>query len=230
GEVLIRRFVDDIVLVGRSLDMLENILQQLRSVMVGLEFKIENPGNKPLQFLDLQLLGGGKSLCWQYGSGKEKPLLHRFSQHSKLVKNGMILSCIKNVFKKSCTHFIGMAFSKQLDRLLLAGYDVDFVCSVLMKCNFDVQALTNRPFDKKNVIVVPYIHKMSHGLLGLVKDYGLKIVFSVPFKLSCLTPFSDLSHAFRCWTKHRDIGDNCSRNVVYKIPLSCGKLYVGQTH
>src|SRR5690606_11147044 len=80
------------------------------------------------------------------------------------------------------------------------------------------------------VIVVPYIHKMSHGLLGLVKDYGLKIVFSVPFKLSCLTPFSDLSHAFRCWTKHRDIGDNCSRNVVYKIPLSCGKLYVGQTH
>jgi hypothetical protein len=57
------------------------------------------------------------------------------------------------------------------------------------------------------------------------------VKFSVPTKLSCLTPFCHDVPQVACGIAHpaRVNFVPCVKNVVYSIPLTCGKIYVGQS-
>ena len=74
-------------------------------------------------------------------------------------------------------------------------------------------------------------HRCSSQSLPLA-SFSAKIVFSVPFKLSKLTPFIRPFKNYICRIKHRPtfaIDNICRENVVYSLPLTCGKVYIGQT-
>src|SRR5690606_41517912 len=78
---------------------------------------------------------------------------------------------------------------------------------------------------------IPYAHRVSHGLKKLAFKKGVKVAFKMPYKLGNLCSFSRSSTRVQCGVNHpeRVIFVVCIRNVVYSIPLSCGKCYVGQT-
>lgn len=84
--------------------------------------------------------------------------------------------------------------------------------------------------------VIPYTHRLSHGLKNLAKRYDVKVVFSAPMKLGAICPQVErrLASGSRqnlnaCGVKHVSPFTMCRKGVVYRVPLSCGKFYVGQT-
>ncbi|XP_077564343.1 uncharacterized protein LOC144179781 [Haemaphysalis longicornis] len=90
-----------------------------------------------------------------------------------------------------------------------------------------ITATNSRP----KFAVIPYLHGVSHNLKKIGGRANIKVVFSAPDKL---TKLCKASNPFRkpplqCAKKHDTKYVKCVGNVVYEIPLSCGKRYIGQT-
>ncbi|XP_049276158.1 uncharacterized protein LOC125760315 [Rhipicephalus sanguineus] len=83
----------------------------------------------------------------------------------------------------------------------------------------------------KKVAVIPYIHRISHNLKEAAQKAGVEVAFSAPQKLSRLCRLTEpCSSAPLIYdVKHRVKFVQCQKGVVYNIPLSCGKVYIGQT-
>uniref|UniRef100_A0A6M2CJD0 Putative tick transposon n=1 Tax=Rhipicephalus microplus TaxID=6941 RepID=A0A6M2CJD0_RHIMP len=83
----------------------------------------------------------------------------------------------------------------------------------------------------KKISVIPYMHNISHRLRKIGQQCGVRVVFSAPHKLSYLSRVTCpvKKRKRQCTTKHRKKFLDCSHNVIYRIPLSCGCCYIGQT-
>ena len=79
--------------------------------------------------------------------------------------------------------------------------------------------------------MLPYIHRTSRNLKKVTGRHDVSMVVSAPRKLAKLC--SKISSAKKgpgvCGMKHGIPYVACTVGVVYEIPLSCGKCYVGQT-
>ena len=81
-------------------------------------------------------------------------------------------------------------------------------------------------------VVLPYFHRFSHGIKKIANKFNINVVFSAPIKLGnlCKKVNAPDSHRSVCCTKnHRNRFVECAEEVVYSFPLSCGKVYIGQT-
>ncbi|XP_040070735.1 uncharacterized protein LOC115331401 [Ixodes scapularis] len=224
GEVLVRRYVDDIVVMsfhGKDTGAIES---PVRASAPELTFTVEGPDRGVLQFLDLRI-HVQEGVCWEYGKESAKPVLSRRSCHSKTVKAGVVKSIIGNALKKSCLHYVGQALKRQWVRLEDAGYDKVFITRQLSP-SFGSRNGTTRERSKK-VAVVPYYHSVSHNLKASAHRFGVDVVFSSDYKLNRMTPFFAPPKA--CRRQHQDTSVACKGGVVYEIPLACGFRYVGQT-
>src|SRR5579863_7923113 len=76
-------------------------------------------------------------------------------------------------------------------------------------------------------IVTPYYHGHSHRFKKVVDDEKHQLVFYYPDKLSSLPSRVNSVKKVNtdCEKKGHRKHVRCARNVVYKIPLSCGKFY-----
>ena len=80
--------------------------------------------------------------------------------------------------------------------------------------------------------VVPYIHGVTHRLNKIGTRQGVKVVCSAPNKAYAMCRKVNLAQANNtgtCNTKHKNKYVQCEKGVVYNIPLSCGRVYIGQT-
>ncbi|XP_077560826.1 uncharacterized protein LOC144175660 [Haemaphysalis longicornis] len=76
-------------------------------------------------------------------------------------------------------------------------------------------------------VIVPYVHNLSHRLKKVTGRCGTQVVFSAPGKLARMCKaVNNESGKAACTTKHATRFMEC---VVYRIPLDCGRCYVGQT-
>lgn len=82
-------------------------------------------------------------------------------------------------------------------------------------------------------MVAPYIHKMSHNLKEVANRYGVPVVSSAPQKMAtiCSQVHSKIERRSKpgCTKRHQRQFVLCTEGAVYKLPLLCGKKYVGQT-
>lgn len=78
---------------------------------------------------------------------------------------------------------------------------------------------------------MPYIHKISHNLKKVAERQGVSVVFSAPCKLASLCARIGNEGRTRgaCKINHVKPFIECKTGVVYRIPLACGKVYIGQT-
>lgn len=174
-------------------------------------------------------------MCWCYSPRSKKGLLDYKSAHSKLIKRGIALSCLGAALKKSCRHTLSESFGTQVQRLRAAGFPpalLSDVASALLKRTKGSQA--DKPsVEKKRPVVIPYIHKISHSLKKVGSRYNIPVVFSAPLRLKQVCSRIEVraeGHPKReCRKKHAKPFVRCCEGVVYKIPLSCNKCYVGQT-
>lgn len=241
------RYVDDYLVFLDSVSSLHdkvNILKAFRERGQGLQFTCEVPNEKnELQFLDLTLRFQDAHVCWLYAPRSAKPLLNFKSAHSKLVKNGIVTSCLHAAVAKSCFHATEESFRNQCDRLKTAGFPTAFLVSaserLLKKVNSNAQP-TNQPAtsqrEQKRFAVIPYVHSISHRLKKVGGQYGVDVVFSSGNKLGSLCGkihrrVKGITRAVdnTCSIKHVKKYTACSTGVVYKIPCSCGSVCIGQT-
>ena len=124
---------------------------------------------------------------------------------------------------------------EQNERLLCAGYPKTVIVSVaegvLRKFRKVVCPRPDAGQVRQKVAVVPYMHRTAHGIGRVAKRVDVKVVYSAPEKLAKMCKLTD---PFRkvptgCPIRHRSPFVTCSEGVVYQIPLSCGKKYIGQT-
>lgn len=83
-------------------------------------------------------------------------------------------------------------------------------------------------------MVLPYIHNFSHRIKNIAARYEVRVSLSAPFRLKGLcrkvnNEVDETNSKALCQVKHRSKFVECVEGVVYKIPLSCGRSYVGQT-
>ena len=90
--------------------------------------------------------------------------------------------------------------------------------------------------ETKRVAKIPYVHWLSHGMKRVASRYGVDVVFSAENKVGhiCSAVSKKIGKPQQCQKrgcaiKHVKQFVPCASGVVYKIPLSCGKAYIGQT-
>ncbi|CAN7950138.1 unnamed protein product, partial [Ixodes hexagonus] len=234
------RFVDDF-LVFLNYDaphfhsVVDSLLTIFKDALHPLKLTHEVPVDGVIRFLDIKLTLSENHTCWIYQPRATKPLLPFNSSHSKLVKRGIANLCFKNALRRSCRHVTRLSILEQSERLLSAGYPKDVLVSVaeviLKRLRAKASPCPEEARRTQKFAVVPYLHKTAHNLKKIASRIGTKVVFSAPDKLAKL---SHLTNPFRkasvgCVKKHRSPFVACVEGVVYQIPLSCGKKYVGQT-
>ena len=221
--------------------MRADILNIFKDSGHGLKFTYELPEKGELQFLDIRLRFHEEHLCWRYKPRSVKGILPFTSGHSKIVKSGIIYAALRAALLKTCTHALKESFLSQVERLKLAGYpDTEILrsCQKLIKWVkgvSDTHRRTERVRNEKKPVVVPYLHKFSHCLKNAASRYGVRVVMSAPNKLSSIcSRVHKSSSGLRktcsfCPEKRKNRYVQCKSCVVYKLPLSCGGVYIGQT-
>lgn len=89
--------------------------------------------------------------------------------------------------------------------------------------------------DRGALTVIPYVHGLSHRLKKAAARFGVNVVFSAQNKLSSVC--SLVRRKFEqqpqgrqeCKMRHSRKFVACKKNVVYRIPMTCGHAYIGQT-
>ncbi|CAN7937951.1 unnamed protein product, partial [Ixodes hexagonus] len=235
------RYVDDFLLIfdnREEQDVARCVINIFYKCSFGLRYTHEEPKEGVLQFLDLSLSLRTNHICWSFSPRSKKGILPYASAHSKIVKRGIALSCLGSALKKSCFHCIKDSFNAQILRLRSSGFPwlvlSEVVHALVKKVNGGVRP--KRDVEKKRVVVVPYLHKISHNLKHVAQRYGVPVVFSAPPPQKKMARICSQVHLgletvsrHKCNKKLVSPFVPCTSGVVYSIPLSCGRAYVGQT-
>ncbi|CAN8003234.1 unnamed protein product [Ixodes hexagonus] len=169
-SVLIRRYVDDILVCVLDSAMAGSIENTVYREAPELQFSIERPGNNVLQYLDLQLrLVPG--LCWSYGKVKPKPILPFDSCHSKHIKAGLVRNMINNAVQRSCCHSIWTSIQGLLSRLSDAKYPQEFLTKQLSYIVASGKK-DQKKSEHKTFVVIPFFHRVSHNLKSIGEKFG----------------------------------------------------------
>lgn len=238
------RYVDDyLIFLGKddSDRLAQDVLGMFKEGGQGLSFTSEFPKDNHLQFLDLDLCFGDDHVCWGYSPRSGKPLLSYQSDHSRLVKDGLAVACIKSALRKSCHHRVEDSFSQQVSKLMAAGFPTAHLARLSERVLTRLRKSNTGPEDadvevrRKKVAAFPYLHGVSHRLKKLAAKYDVGVVFTAKNKIGglCASVKRRLdktsSDRSRCTVSHKTRLTPCRKNVVYRVPLPCGRCYYGQT-
>ncbi|CAN8001935.1 unnamed protein product [Ixodes hexagonus] len=233
------RYVDNFLVFIYSSNFqntLDEVLAVFSELGLGLRFTYETPKESRIQFLDILVELKEEHVCWSYHPRTAKSLLDYRSAHSKLIKKGIVFSCLKSALTKSCIHKMSTSFNSQIQRIRGSGFPDSVISSACDKIIKNVKSDELGRGEKKKVSVIPYIYRISHGLKKVASIYGVNVVFSARKKLRRLCSAVNLrkdkeenSDRNRCQVKHVKRFVTCVKGAVYLIPFSCGRSYIGQT-
>lgn len=238
GQVsVIFRYVDDylVLLKDRPTENDTEVTDSIRSTFVeqaqGLKFTHELPANSSLQFLDLRLSFLDHQACWMHSPRSKTMLLQYDSAHSKLIKRGIVRSCLSASLKKSCEHTAGESFNSQIQRLTASGYPNSILFDVAESMITSSGRPTRNTFKGRRPAVAPYIYCITQNLKRAASKFEVQVVMSVHDKLRRLCPKinNQQEQTAECTVKHQHQYVTCNSGVVYEIPFSCGKVYVEQS-
>lgn len=238
------RYVDDYLVFVNSDNFngsVVNVLKLFKEQGLGLNFTFEMPQDNLIQYLDLQISFHDSHICWMYLPRSIKSLLNFNSSHSKLVKNGIALSCVRSAVNRSCEHLMQQSVQNQVHKLRSAGYPNSVIASAAQKAlrlakleGKSKQA--NEPLNQRPSVIIPYFHGFSHRLKKVAARHDVDVVFSAKNKLSAICPAlqkrlgtKERAKSNRCKVKHGLQFVPCKQGAVYHIPFACGRCYVGQS-
>ncbi|XP_042149994.1 uncharacterized protein LOC121838063, partial [Ixodes scapularis] len=222
------RYVDDYLILHSAISDSAAIETVFQKNSHGLTFTKEAPSPEGLQFLDLRLVPTSKGICWAHQQRSSKPVLPFNSSHSRNVKNGIVRNLVASAKVKSCQHLSAPSLSKQISRLIKAGYPRDLIETTIKRL---VAGQKSKPLPPKSRFAcIPYIHNTSHRLKSIALGFNTNVVFSCKFKLASICrKVNNPGPAPPCQKKHQTNYVTCCKECVYSIPMSCGAKYIGQT-
>lgn len=241
--IKVYRFVDDfLVLLQRGASCFEDdvalTLAVFKDCLSPLQITHETPEKNALKFLDIRLTFSCDQVCWGYAPRSQKPLLPFDSAHTKLVKRSVATMCFTNALKKSCVHQVHSAVEAQVSRLRDTGYPehvIVAVCEAVRRREGlpgkGAETSVQDGSERRKTAVIPYLHGVAHRLKKIGQRAGVRVVMSAPLKLArlCKETCPVRQENSGCNVGHNNKYVECDGGVVYRVPLACGRVYVGQT-
>ncbi|XP_046435222.1 uncharacterized protein LOC124187022 [Neodiprion fabricii] len=219
---IIKSYVDDLFAVVPK-DKVDIILDVFNSVDKDIQFTLEVENNGKLPFLDILIErseDGDLITSWfkkPYSSGR---ILNFNSNHPLSQKLGVAKGFLNRAMRLS--HVNKTKESIRMVRKLLSSNN--YPNKVISKCEKIVSERIKNNIRSNNVNKnwsfsrFPYIKGLSPRLGSLFRHTNCKLVFYNVFKVK------DLFSRPKDKVKKED-----RSGLVYRIPCSCGKWYVGQT-
>ena len=212
-----KRYVDDTLCILGNGEV-DELLLHINSIRPSIKFTVETEKDGSLPFLDT-LVSRGDSGMLSF-SVYRKPThtdryLHFNSHHPTHVKRGLV-KCLFNRAKEVTSGPTDLVdeHTHITNALVNNGYPRNFVrsCSVL---RHRAQADQERPL---TTIAVPYVAGLSEDIRRVCRQYNIRVAFRSGRSLrSMLTRVKD------------PLPPDLQSKVIYKVPCSCGKAYIGET-
>lgn len=132
------------------------------------------------------------------------------------------------------------AFDAQVARLANSGFLGDVICSLSEKLISKIEKFYHCDSSaleiskKKRQAVIPYIHRIAHGLKNVGARYCINMSFSARNKVHNVCTLVDRAlcqqpgKGNKCVSSHVHRYAPCTTGVVYGIPLSCSCEYLGE--
>lgn len=137
------------------------------------------------------------------------------------ILSDIFLSPIDHVLRKNMVQITKKIF-RYVDDYLALMEDKGFT-----RCSIDISTKAIDE-ERKKMVVLPYVHRMSHGFKNVAARYGVKAVFSSPLKIPRVraaverkAAAVEASACKGCGIKHNSPLVRCCEGVVYPIP-NCG--------
>ncbi|XP_068083584.1 uncharacterized protein [Anabrus simplex] len=214
------RFVDDtFVIWGHGEEALDGFLTHLNSIHPRIQFTVEKEKDGELAFLDVLVKRKNDgSLGHQV---YRKPThtdryLNKNSNHHPGQKRAMMKTLVDRALRVCEPEYI----EKELRHLDLAlqtnGYTVQEVRRALHPRRQPANSKREEP-RKKGIAYLPYIRDVTDRIGRLLERHEVKTIFQ---------PTQQLRNMLR---SAKDPRDPLTSTGVYRIPCSCGAVYIGTT-
>jgi len=116
---------------------------------------------------------------------------------------------------------------QQVKRLEESGYSKDKITSFAKSILLQERKGKREREKMESYVVIPYKHNISHRIRKIMRRKGVEVFFNYPWRLNKI-PIMVEKEKVKCSRKEVKKVE-CAKGVVYSIPLTCGKIYTGQT-
>ncbi len=211
-----KRYVDDIFAVwSHGKEHLSKFLSYLNNIHPSIKFTIEQENDQlSLSFLDIALTrnpdGSLKHSVYRKPTHTDRYLNYRSFHHPQ----------IKSSVSKTLVNRAYNVCDKESINKELAHLNV-----VLQQNGFPIDKISLTPppprSDKKqefsNSVCIPYVGPASHQIERILASSSIKVYHCSSRKI------------YQLLYSHKDKTDNNLKPGVYRIPCTCGKVYIGET-
>lgn len=219
---IFKAYVDDLF-TALPRDQVNSTLQKFNSIDEHIQFTVEIENRSCLPYLDVlinRLTSGDLTTGWYnkpYSSGK---ILNFKSNHPLCQKLGVAQGFFNRAIRVSHQNRLKESVDKVKKLLSANGYPVSVIkkCESTTKKNIKNNLRNNTKNTQWAFCRFPFIRSLSPKIGLLFRSTNCKLVYYNLAKVKLL------------YTKLKDVVSKDNKScLVYKIPCSCNKTYVGQT-
>ena len=212
-----KRYVDDTFCIMKKTAVLET-LDHLNGIRPTIQFTVEEETEGVLPFLDTQL-NRGRDGTLDVTVFRKKTHTDRYlqfeSHHPMHVKRGVVKSLFNRAQAVTLREENVQQEVEHLEGVLQEnGYPRPFIRKSLeRRPQPDEEEQSHRA-----TVVIPYVAELSERVRRVCKDYNIR------------TAFKSASTLRTALVRVKDpIPMEKKSGVVYEVPCSCGKVYIGET-
>ncbi|XP_030762746.1 uncharacterized protein LOC115887456 [Sitophilus oryzae] len=212
------RYVDDTFVVWKhGRDSLDDFLHHLNSQSPSIKFTMETEVNNQLAFLDVLVKRNGDLLdhtVYRKPTHTDR-YLHKLSNHHPSQKQG-IIGTLANRARRICANEHIQEELSHLNKAFLAnGYNDREIKAALAPRQRRPDA--NEQENIINKAFLPYVSQVTDRIGKVLKKHNIKTIYKPTRKIrDCLRPAKDKREPL-------------SSAGIYRIPCSCGSVYIGTT-
>ena len=211
------RYVDDTFVVwSHGPKKLQEFLQHINSIHENIQFTMETEENNKIAFLDVLLTRRGKDLghtVYRKPTHTDR-YLQRNSNHHPCQKFGVIKTLTERARRICEPDAIDQELEHLKNALMANGYSEQEIRK-------SMQPTTNYKTNEKNQprakAFLPYIPSVTDRIGRLLQKENIKTIYKPTRKVQ------------ECLRSAKDKRDPLSTSGIYRIPCTCGSVYVGTT-
>ena len=220
-----KRYVDDTFCICKR-GSEEEFLHHLNSIRTSIQFTMECEEDRSLAFLDCHLSrkNNGRLEASVYRKPTHTDRYLQFQSHHPVhVRRGVIRSLYDRARRVNTNEEKLEVEERHLGNVFRRnGYPASFMQATLKHTTSEKRSgnstQSEEEEEKEPMMVVPYISGLSEDIRRVCWKFGIRTVFRSSMTLR--------DHLTR--VKDR-LPDMFQSRVVYRIPCSCGKFYIGET-
>jgi hypothetical protein len=230
GLIKFLKYVDDYLVIFHSSIDLQIIKDSFNKHKMSLEFTVEELNDKmQIQFLDILIIIRKKGVCWRNQQRKAKGILPFRSNHARSIKVGIVKNLMRTAVLNSCIHECHESMNLQRIKLSKAGYKLQFITQQVLSLAGSIGQEKSEFENEQATCVIQYYHDWAHRIKKLAGQFDVRVIFKYGNKLGRLAAITNKPNIKPCGKTGHSQETDCVSNLVYQIPLECGKCYVGQS-